>query len=297
MIRRHAIIALALIGLLAQTAIAALPLGGEVVTPAEALKQLQIGHARYLCGKADHPNEGADRRHEAFTDGQHPFAIILSCSDSRAPVELVFDAGIGDLFVVRVAGNVSSKHQLGSIEYAAEHLHAPLVVVMGHRGCGAVSAALADGQPPGSVRSIVETIRPAVERAGKAHPELRGNDLLPEAVRENVLLTMEALLTQSHEIPELIRSGKLMVVGAVYDIETGTINWLGNHPDERKLLSASGPAAHADDRDSPPPTVIGADAKERVAPNAPAAAARPAAKPAAPAKAEPPKQNPGDHHP
>ncbi|MCG3127178.1 MAG: hypothetical protein CHACPFDD_02036 [Phycisphaerae bacterium] len=294
--RHLQIISRALLGLFVSATAAALTVG-DAVTPADALKKLQIGHARYLCGKADHPNESPDRRHEAFTDGQHPYAIILSCSDSRAPVELVFDAGIGDLFVVRVAGNVSSKHQLGSIEYAAEHLHAPLVVVMGHRGCGAVSAALADGQPPGNVRAIVETIRPAVERAAKAHPDLRGNDLLPEAVQENVWLTMESLLTQSHEIPEMIRSGKLMLVGAVYDIETGTINWLGTHPDERKLLNAAGAAAHSGDGDTPAPVVIGADAKERPAPHAPAAPARPAAKPAAPAKSEPPKQNPGDHHP
>ncbi|MFN0136839.1 MAG: carbonic anhydrase, partial [Phycisphaerae bacterium] len=186
---------------------------------AEALRQLQIGHARFLCGKPDHPRAGSDRREDTFKGGQHPFAIFLSCADSRVPVEVIFDQGVGDVFVVRVAGNVTDKHQAGSIEYGVEHLHAPLVVVMGHRGCGAVAAAASNGHIEGNVGSIVDSIKPAVERAERANPGLKGDGLLAEAVKANVFLSVENLLKSSPMLSQLVKSKKLTIVGAVYDIE------------------------------------------------------------------------------
>lgn len=232
--------------------------GGSSDDGAEALRQLQIGNARFLCGKSDHPHCDADRRGETFKGGQHPFAVFLTCSDSRVPVEVVFDQGVGDIFVIRVAGNVTDKHQTGSIEYALEHLHSPLVVVMGHRACGAVSAAASNGHIEGNVASIVESIKPAVERTERANPGLKGDGLIAEAIKANVYLSIENLLTTSPSISQLVKSKKVTVVGAVYDIETGTVNWLGRHPDESKLCS--GEAVASDDRAQPG---TGKDADEK----------------------------------
>lgn len=213
------------------------------LTPAASLQKLQIGHARYLCGKSDHPRSDAEARLMTFTRGQRPFAAVLSCADSRLPVETLFDQGIGDLFVIRVAGNVCDRQQLGSLEYAAEHLHVPLVVVMGHRGCGAVGAALSAGEPHGNLASIVQCIRPAVEQAERANPQSRGEALFAEAIKANVFRTIQDIFSGSPMLAQLARTGKLNVVGAVYDIETGTIMWLGAHPDELNLLTGSSAAA------------------------------------------------------
>lgn len=233
-------------------------------TPAEALQRMQIGHARYLCGKSDRPNCDAAARERNFSHGQHPFAAVLSCADSRAPVEMLFDQGIGDLFVIRVAGAVSDKQQLGSLEYAFEHLHVPLLVVMGHRGCGAVGASMSSVDPPGNLGSIVRCIRPAVELAEKQNPSLRGDALLAEAVKLNVLQTMRDILTGSPIIAELVQKGKIKVVGAVYDIETGTLNWIGQHPGESEFVGGAAAKATPEDAKSEPKTAERAPDEKQV---------------------------------
>lgn len=269
----------------------------------DALRQLQIGNARFLCGKADHPRTDADRREETFKGGQHPQAIFLSCADSRVPVEVIFDQGVGDVFVVRVAGNVSDKHEAGSIEYAVEHLKAPLLVIMGHRGCGAVGAAVSKANVEGNVESIVESIRPAVDRAEKANPGLKGDGLLAEAVRYNVYNSIETLLKSSPMLTQMVKSKKLMVVGAIYDIETGTVNWLGKHPDESRLISGEATA-----RDDGKESKDGKDAKEGEKPGKTAVAGATAtpggekgktepAKPKGPNPAPAPQPSGGGHHP
>ncbi|MBL8880642.1 MAG: carbonic anhydrase [Phycisphaerales bacterium] len=212
--------------------------GGPQISPADALQKLQVGNARYVCGKSDHPNQDAARRQEAFTGGQHPFAAVLTCSDSRVPVELIFDQGIGDVFAIRVAGNITDKHQTGSIEYAVEHLGVPLVVVMGHRACGAVAATCSKADVHGNVASIVRSIGPAVERVQKRQPDLKGDALVAEAIKENVFETIATLLSTSQPLNEMVKAGKIKVVGAVYDIEQATVSWLGVHPQESTILAA-----------------------------------------------------------
>ncbi len=199
------------------------PKGGHLATTAdEALSELKEGNARFVGGKHESPNLTMERVKEVVA-GQHPEAIVLACSDSRVPPELIFDEGIGDLFVVRVAGNVSEPASLGSIEYAAEHLGVPLVVVLGHHRCGAVKAtAEAKGAVPGNIGTLVKEIAPAVAEARK-HPGKEG--LVDDAVHANVALVARQLTTESKVMAHLVHEGKVKIVTAVYDLETGGIEW------------------------------------------------------------------------
>ena len=137
------------------------------------------------------------------------------------PPEIIFDEGLGDIFDVRVAGNVAGDHATASLEYAAEHLHVPLIVVMGHTHCGAVTAALEGGTLPGKLPNLMAALRPAVEQS--AHEP---GDRLDNAVRDNVLLVVEQLRTAKPVLSELVATGKLRIVGAVYSLETGKVEWL-----------------------------------------------------------------------
>ncbi len=143
---------------LAVTALAAAP-AGPSLSADEALKMLKDGNARFVEGKATHPHQDAARRALTAGQGQHPVATVLSCSDSRAPVELLFDQGIGDLFVVRVAGNVAATDEIGSMEYAVDHLNTPVVVVLGHSQCGAVTAVVEGAKLPPSIGALVAPIK------------------------------------------------------------------------------------------------------------------------------------------
>lgn len=210
------------------------------VTADEALKQLQDGNARFVAGKAAHPHADAARRTETVKDGQHPVASILGCSDSRAPLECVFDQGIGDIFVVRVAGNVAGEDELGSLEYGTGHLHTPLVVVLGHTKCGAVTAAAQKAESQGNLKSLVQMIQPAVERAEQKKPKPEGDELVQAAITENVWQAIADLLTKSEEVRELVGEGKVRVVGAIYNLETGKVEWLGPHPEQERLVPAAG---------------------------------------------------------
>lgn len=174
--------------LIPNQAVSATPLPEATKISAEqALKRLIEGNQRYMSRKWNRPNQDEQRLLET-AKGQHPFAIVLSCADSRVPPELVFDQGLGDLFVVRIAGNIINDAVLGSIEYAAEHLGVPLVMVLGHERCGAVAAAVEGGNAPAHINSLVKAIQPAVERVkGKA------GDLLDNAVRANVELVVEQM--------------------------------------------------------------------------------------------------------
>ena len=182
-----------------------------------ALQKLTDGNKRYMTGEFLHPNQSAQRRTEV-AKSQHPFTIILSCSDSRVPPEVIFDQGLGDLFIIRVAGNVVNDEVLGSIEYAAEHLGAHLVVVLGHQRCGAVDAAIKDGEVPGHIKSLVDAIMPAVEKA-KGEP---GN-LLENAINENVAMVVEKLKTSEPILEHLVHDGDLKIIGAVYNLDDGKV--------------------------------------------------------------------------
>jgi carbonic anhydrase len=190
----------------------------------DALSKLMDGNKRFMTGSLAQKDIGDSRRKE-LTAGQHPFAIVVTCSDSRVAPELIFDEGLGDIFVVRVAGNVLDPVALGSIEYAAEHLHAPLLVLMGHEKCGAVSAALeAKGEPEGNIGAIVKKILPAVKKA-KAKGGSK-DDMLNNAIRENVVLSYKAVRDKSPVLKHMIEKGELKVIAGVYHLASGEVEQL-----------------------------------------------------------------------
>ena len=190
------------------------------LTPNEALAQLMAGNERYVAAQVTHPHQDVARRDEV-SKGQNPFAIILGCSDSRVPPEVIFDQGIGDLFIIRVAGNIVDDVVLGSIEYAAEHLHTPLIVVLGHSKCGAVSATVASGELEGHLPSLAKSIQPAIERA-----KTQSGDLIKNSIRENALMMADQLKSSAPILAELVHAGKLRVVAAHYDLDSGKVDLL-----------------------------------------------------------------------
>jgi len=194
------------------------------VTADSVLAELKAGNSHHVAHRYKHPHENAKRQLELVSI-QHPHAEILSCADSRVPPELIFDQGLGDLFIVRVAGNVVSDTELGSLEYGAEHLHVALLVVMGHQHCGAVTAAVEGGEAEGHIGALIKLLRPAVEKA-------RGlpGDPVENAVKANVEMVVTQLRTSTPILAELVAHGKLKVVGAVYSLETGKVTWLPDAP-------------------------------------------------------------------
>jgi carbonic anhydrase len=191
------------------------------VAPSEAISKLKEGNGRYTSGNLQHPGQTTERRAE-LTKSQHPFATILGCSDSRVPPEIAFDQGLGDLFVVRVAGNVINDEGLGSIEYAVDHLGSRLIVVLGHQRCGAVQAAretiAAKGKAPGHIQSLVTAIKPAVETT--AH------DDLDATIKANVKHVVDALRSSTPILKAKVDSGEVQVVGAYYSLDTGEVTFL-----------------------------------------------------------------------
>ena len=187
------------------------------MTAQEALSLLKEGNQRYQTGNYSHPNTDVARR-DSQTGGQSPFAIILSCADSRVAPELLFDRGIGDIFVIRVAGNVIDDHAIGSIEYAAAHLGTKLIVVLGHESCGAVGASLSGEDPGAHIGSITSKIQPAVARA----KEMDG-DLLTNSVKENARMVSDALRNAD---PILSNTEGLEVVPAYYRLSDGAVEFL-----------------------------------------------------------------------
>jgi carbonic anhydrase len=184
------------------------------------LAELKAGNEHHVAKHYQHPDMTAARQRELASE-QHPHTAVLSCADSRVPPEIVFDQGLGDLFVVRVAGNVAGDAELASLEYAAEHLRVPLVVVLGHQKCGAVTAAVEGGEAAGHLPSLVNLIRPAVEKASAL-----SGDRVANAVRVNVQIVMEQLRGSHPVLSELVEEHRLRVVGGVYSLDTGRIDWI-----------------------------------------------------------------------
>jgi carbonic anhydrase len=206
----------------------------------EALDMLREGNARYVSGNEQRPNQDRQRRSLTAWHGQRPFAAILACSDSRVPVDILFDRGIGDIFVVRVAGNVAGGTEMGSIEYAVDRLGISLIAVLGHTRCGAVTAVAKGEEISGNMNVFAELIAPAVARAKADYPGATGDLLVYEAVRANVWIAAEKFFKSSAIIRREVRSGGLAIIGAVYDIESGEVHWMGMHPAEQQLLYMSG---------------------------------------------------------
>ena len=192
----------------------------EAVPSADAvIAELKAGNAHHASKRYEHPHQTTARQRE-LAAGQHPHAAILSCADSRVAPEIIFDQGLGDLFDVRVAGNVAADPELASLEYAAEHLHCPLVVVVGHQKCGAVSAAVEGGAAPGHLPALMAALKPAVD----ATASMPG-DRIDNVVRANV----QNVVRQLRAAPVLAEAGEkdhLKIVGAVYSLDTGKVEWL-----------------------------------------------------------------------
>lgn len=182
-----------------------------------ALERLRAGNNRYVTARMTHTNQTPIRRTKLLR-GQHPFAVILGCSDSRVPPEVLFDQGLGDLFVIRVAGNVVDYIGLGSIEYAAAHLHTPLIVVLGHSKCGAVAATASGARLEGHLPNIAVAIQPAVDKA----KQMPGN-LMDNSIRENAKMVTRQLITSQPVLAPLVTAGKLRIVAAHYDLATGKV--------------------------------------------------------------------------
>ncbi len=196
------------------------------ITPDKAITLLKEGNERFVAGKSIQPNLEKKQMEETAEKGQHPFATIISCSDSRVPVEHIFDRGIGDLFVVRVAGNVMGIDEVATVEYAYEHLHTPVIVVMGHTYCGAVTACATDAKEHGSLPYLLQKIAPAVERVKVKYPDLKGDAFVEKCIEENVMLGVEDLYRLSPALKNKVKEGKVQVVPALYDIKTGKVKWL-----------------------------------------------------------------------
>jgi carbonic anhydrase len=219
-----------------------------IIAPAEAIGRLKEGNGRFAAGNMQHPHdssqerahmaknsyenagmiflgmtaEQAAKRRAELTNSQHPFAAIVSCSDSRVPPEIVFDEGLEDLFVVRVAGNIMNDENLGSIEYAVEHLAVRLIVVLGHQSCGAVKAAkdtlAAKGKAPAHIQSLVNAIRPAVEAT------MNGD--LETTIKANVKDVVQGLRTSTPILKAKVDSGEVKVIGGYYSLDTGAVTFL-----------------------------------------------------------------------
>jgi carbonic anhydrase len=203
-----------------------------MIAAEEALQRLQEGNKRFVAGISGNQQPHI-RSIPKNKDAQYPFAIILGCSDSRVPAEIVFDQGMGDLFVIRVAGNIVAPSQLGSIEFAVENFGTQLVVVLGHSSCGAVTATLDDIQQPGiqhhsNVFSIVDRIRPTVEPLFKDKTLTDDEDLLEAAIRANILASSHQLRHESPLLESYITQEKLKVVSAEYSIATGEVDFFEN---------------------------------------------------------------------
>jgi carbonic anhydrase len=211
--------------------------GGTEMTADQALNALMEGNARFVSGNVCHPNQNDESLAKAVS-GQQPFAVVVSCSDSRVPPEILFDQGIGDVFVVRTAGEVMDNATIGTIEYAVEHLHVPLIVVLGHDDCGAVKAAIEGGTQPGQIAYIVDAITPAVNAAKGMN-----GDLLNNSINVNAQDVAAQLRSTSLILSEEAHAGTLQIVSARYHLDTGTVELLGNDTQGADRLPCSTLAA------------------------------------------------------
>ena len=206
-----------------------------MISARQALDRLREGNARFVADIRSHVTIARRSHREDLADGQEPFAIILGCSDSRVPAEIVFDQGLGDLFVIRVAGNIVAPSQVGSVEFAASKFNTRLVVVLGHSRCGAVEATLEELQRPSSrqsrnLHSIVDRVRPSVEALLATEVRHDPAALIRDAVRANVRVSAGQLRHGSELLESLIARDELIVVGAEYSLESGIVDFFDGVP-------------------------------------------------------------------
>jgi len=204
-----------------------------MISASEALHRLREGNQRFVSGVRSVEAMLSQEKRGDLASGQEPFAIILGCSDSRVPAEIVFDQGLGDLFVIRVAGNIVAPSQIGSVEFAAAQFHTRLVVVMGHTQCGAVCTTVDEMQRPTgeqslNIKSIVDRIRPSVESFRHTDIWLQREDLINHATRANVRASVNQLSHGSEILEQLVEHEGLCIVGAEYSLETGKVEFFEN---------------------------------------------------------------------
>ena len=192
----------------------------ENLSAQEALDKLKKGNKRFVQLHQKHPDESIQRRKEMLK-GQHPFVVILSCSDSRVPLELIFDQGLGDLFEIRNAGNVLDEHVIGSIEYAVMHCGVKLIVIMGHQDCGAINATLSGVSETKYIQSLEDSIQPAVEQC-----KLKGLDVNSDnVVKEHVMQDINELMEQDLELVKYMKEHKVKIVPAYYHLDSGIVDF------------------------------------------------------------------------
>ncbi|MBD2609866.1 MAG: carbonic anhydrase [Nostoc sp. ZfuVER08] len=196
------------------------PVDKDDITPEQALQELLDGNDRFVKNKRKNPHQNNSRLVEV-AKGQKPFASILGCADSRVPSEIIFDQGLGDLFVCRIAGNIATSEEIGSLEFGSLVLGSKVILVLGHERCGAVDATIKGAKVPGRIGSLIEVIRLGVERS-KNQP----GDKLENACKANILVQVETLKSSS-VLSELIDAGKLKIVGGYYDLDTGKVTMIG----------------------------------------------------------------------
>lgn len=202
-------------------------------SPDEVIDLMKTGNLRFTSGQSIHPHTDSHRLIQAGSEnqGDHAYATVITCSDSRVPVERIFDAGIMDVFVIRVAGNVAGTDECGSMEYGIAHVNTPILMFLGHTQCGAVTAVTHEVQGHGhelerNIPPLVAPIIPAVEKAIDANPKLSGDDVIPAAIIENVWQGIEDLFLKSPAARRMVTEGKIKVVGAIYNVGTGAVDWL-----------------------------------------------------------------------
>lgn len=206
-----------------------------MITAMDALERLRAGNERFASDSGSVDLRTHSKHRDQLVAGQEPFAIILGCSDSRVPAEIIFDQGLGDLFVIRVAGNIVAPSQIGSVEFAAEQFGARLVVVLGHSNCGAVQATLEELERPDenrspNLRAIVDRVRPSVEALLASEPATSPDELNQSAVRANIHASVDQLQHGSEILEQLINNGELVIVGAEYSLETGLVEFFDEAP-------------------------------------------------------------------
>jgi carbonic anhydrase len=208
------------------------PRGPDPIESGEALQRLLAGNLRFVANYRQYPGQSVERVAQ-IAESQHPFAAVLTCADSRVPPELLFDQGLGDLFVVRVAGNVADDEIIGSLEYAVEHLGVRLILVLGHERCGAVRAALEavvlKAEPEGYLKHLVHALEPAIEEVSAE------GDLWENAVNANVHVQVRALRASRPVLHEFVEKGELRVVGARYDLDTGLVSVLADNTESHAV--------------------------------------------------------------
>ena len=183
----------------------------------QALQRLLKGNQYFVASRLLHPHQTPERRAELLR-GQQPFAAIVGCSDSRIPPEVIFDLGLGDVFVIRTAGNVLDDVGLGSLEYAVEHLHVPLILVLGHENCGAVTAALQGGETHGHLSRLLTAIQPVISQA-----KIQTGNVLENAIKANITRIVEQIKTAAPVLSRAVQEGLVEVVGAYYHLDSGKV--------------------------------------------------------------------------